>query len=467
MISLINNSGAMNGSRMLKINSRRKKENIEKLSSGFKINKAADDASGLAISEKMRRQIGGLTQGVRNVQDGVSMCQVADAALSEVHEMLNRISELSIKAANGTMSQSDREAVQDEVSMLTTEISRIGTTTTFNDIHIFDYANGEYMKQTLNMDLIRSPSAEKGYLSEAYYENGKYYPSASMDFSALTDETKIARLIGKSFSFTCSQSCPEAFTFTFVSRDGQQSRFLNPESKGDRVEHRYQIDLMGIESGSELLNTLFDFVKDNPATTLPASKDRVNVSHSNILIKKSDTMLVLRATTYDKNTVEEVLQHCEARYKNSKYGQADFAGIASASDEKITNVLSIHYGADGKDNMGFYIEKMNAVTLGLNDLKVTLVEECYNAINKAKEAMVAVSRQRSLIGAQQNRLESTIDNEDNVIENLTASESRIRDTDMAREVVRESTLNILEQAGYSILAQANQNNRNVLALFGG
>ena len=467
MISLINNSGAMNGNRMLKINSRRKKENIEKLSSGFKINRAADDASGLAISEKMRRQIGGLTQGVRNVQDGVSMCQVADAALSEVHEMLNRISELSIKAANGTMSKSDREAVQDEVSMLTTEISRIGTTTTFNDIHIFDYANGEYMKETLNMDLIRSPSAKKGYLSEAYFENGLYYPSASMDFSALTDESKIARLTGKSFSFTCSQNCPEAFTFTFVYKDGQQSKFLNPESKNQRVEHKYQIDLMGIESGSELLNTLFDFVKDNPATNDTSSGDRVNVSHSNILIKKSDAMLVLRATTYGKSTVEDVLKHCEANYKNSRNGQADFAGIASASDEKITNVLSIHYGADGKDNMGFYIEKMNAVTLGLNDLKVTLVEECYNAINKAKEAMVAVSRQRSLIGAQQNRLESTIDNEDNVIENLTASESRIRDTDMAREVVRESTLNILEQAGYSILAQANQNNRNVLALFGG
>lgn len=468
MISLIHNSGAMYGNRMLKTNSRKKIKTTEKLSSGFKINRAADDASGLAISEMMRRQIGGLTQGVRNVQDGVSMCQVADAALSEVHDMLNRINELSIKAANGTMSKSDREAVQEEVSMLTSEISRIGTTTTFNDIHIFDYANGEYMKQTLNMDLIRSPSAEKGYLSEAYYENGKYYPSASMDFSALTDESKIARLVGKSFSFTCSQSCPEAFTFTFVYKDGQQSRFLNPDSKGRPVEHRYQIDLMGIESGSELLNTLFDFVKDNPATNDTSSGDRVNVSHSNILVKKSDTMLVLRTDDYNaKNTAEAVFQHCEAKYKNSKYGQADFAGIANASDEKITNVLSIHYGADGKDNMGFYIEKMNAVTLGLNDLKVTLVEECYNAINKTKEAMVIVNRQRGLIGAEQNRLESTIDNEDNVVENLTASESRIRDTDMAREVVRESTLNILEQAGYSVLAQANQNNQKVLALFGG
>ncbi len=467
MAMRIRSQSAMNGNRQLKINSGNQRKTVEKLSSGFRINRAADDASGLAISEKMRRQIGGLTQGVRNVQDGVSLCQVADAALTEVHDMLNRISELSIKAANGTMSKSDRQAVQDEVSMLTMEISRIGTTTTFNDIHIFDYANGEYMKETLNMDLIRSPSAQKGYLSEAYYENGLYYPSASMDFSALTDASKIARLAGKSFSFTCSQSCPEAFTFTFVNRDGQQSRFLNPESKGNRVEHRYQIDLMGIETGEELLNTLFDFVNENPATDGKVSEDRVHVSHSNILIKKSNNMLVLRATTYGQDTVEKVLQHCEARYKNSQYGQADFAGIASASDERVTNVLSIHYGADGKDNMGLYIEKMNAVTLGLNDLKVTLVEECYSAINKAKEAMEAVSRQRSLIGAQQNRLESTIDNENNVIENLTASESRIRDADMAREVVRESTLHILEQAGYSVLAQANQENQSVLALFGG
>ena len=210
MAMRIRSQSAMNGNRQLKINSGNQRKTVEKLSSGFRINRAADDASGLAISEKMRRQIGGLTQGVRNVQDGVSLCQVADAALTEVHDMLNRISELSIKAANGTMSKSDRQAVQDEVSMLTMEISRIGTTTTFNDIHIFDYANGEYMKETLNMDLIRSPSAQKGYLSEAYYENGLYYPSASMDFSALTDASKIARLAGKSFSFTCSQSCPEA-----------------------------------------------------------------------------------------------------------------------------------------------------------------------------------------------------------------------------------------------------------------
>lgn len=466
MISLINNISAKNGERLLNHNFKTQQKSMEKLSSGYRINRAADDAAGLSISEKMRKQINGLSSGVRNVQDGVSLCQVADAALAEVHDMLNRISELSIKAANGTMSDSDRESVQDEVSMLITEISRIGSTTTFNDIHIFDYANGTKIRQSISMDLIRSPSASNGYLSEVYYKNGRYYPSASMDFSALTDGSKISRLSGKSFSFTCSASCPEAFTFTFVSKDGTQSRFLNPESKGLQVEHRYQIDIGGLGTGEELLNRLFDFVKDHPATFEKPSADSVKVSHSNILVKQNDTTLVLHSDL-GFQTKELALDHIQKNYTNSAYGQADFAGVANAASQKVTNVLSIHYGADAKDNMNFYIEQMNAMTLGIHDVRVTSVEDCFKAINKAKDATEIVNRQRSLIGAQQNRFESTIRNEDNVIENLTASESRIRDTDMAREIVKESLLNVLTQAGQSVLAQANLKNQNILALFNG
>lgn len=468
MISLRNNLAAMNGSRISNINSGRKAKAMEKLSSGFRINRAADDAAGLAISEKMRRQVRGLTVGVENVQDGVSICQVADGALAEVHDMLNRISELSIKAANGTMTQSDRMAVQAEVDKLKTEISRIGTSTTFNEIHIFDHANGENIRLNVNINLIRSPSASMGYLYEVYKEGNTYYPSASMDFSALRDSSQIRRLDGRSFSFTCSQSCAETFTFTFVDQDGGQSKFLNPESKGKQVEHKYQIDVMGIETGEDLLDRLFNFVKNNPATNVkPQANGGVNVSHSNVLIKTGDNTLVLRAVV-GYNTREEALKYCaDHRNGNSLYGRAEFAGITNATDEIVKNILPIHYGADAKDRMLLYIEKMNARTLGLNDLSVMGQKECFKAIDKTKEAMVIVNRQRSLIGAQQNRLESTIDNENNVIENLTASESRIRDTDMAREVVWESTLNILEQAGYSLLAQANQNNQSVLALFGG
>lgn len=465
MISINNNSLAMNANRQLNINHRQNTKAIEKLSSGFKINRAADDASGLSISEKMRKQIRGLTSGVRNTQDGVSLCQVADAALAEVHDMLNRITELSIKAANGTMSQSDRRAVQDEVSMLTTEISRIGITTTFNDIHIFDFANGVKKKEHFSRNLIQSPSAAVGYLSEIYKENGKYYASASMNFSALTSSAMIGRLNGKSFSFTCSQSCNESFEFTFIRGDGTKSAFLNPETKNKQVPHKYQIDIQGIENGVQLLNKLFDFVTQNPARTAQSTvKNGIMVSHSNVLIKTSDTTLVLRSTRAC-NTMQDVLNEFQ-RFKNSgKYGKADFAGIANSDDERVTNILSIQYGADSKDNLNLYIEVMNEKTLRLNGLRVTSVEECFDAIDRAKEAMETINRQRSNIGAHQNRLEHTIINENNVIENLTASESRIRDTDIAKEIVKQSLLNILEQAGESILAQANQNQQNTLHLF--
>ncbi len=464
MITFVKNVCAMNANRQLNTTYQQNAKSIEKLSSGFRINRAADDAAGLSISEKMRKQIRGLTMGVHNTQDGVSLCQVADAALAEVNDMLNRITELAIKAANGTMSQSDRKAVQDEVSMLSTEISRIGYTTTFNDIHIFDYANGVKKKENVDISLIRSPSAAVGYLSEVYAEGGRYYPSASMDFSALTNASQISRLNGRSFSFTCSQSCPEAFEFTFVRGNGSQSRFLNPETLDQSVPHKYQIDIRGIETGAQLLDTLFKFVKEHPArSNKQQSVNGVLVSHSNVLVKTDDTSLVLRATT-GYNTREQALQKCKS-FVGGLYGKADFSGVSNAQDQRVTNILSIHYGADSKDNVNLYIERMNEKTLGLNGIRVTSVDDCFDAIDRAKEAMETINRQRSNIGAHQNRLEHTIINEDNVIENLTASESRIRDTDMAKELVRQSLLNILEQAGQSVLTQANQNQQGALRLF--
>lgn len=465
MITLVNNLTAMNSGRMLDINCRKQAKSTEKLSSGFRINRAADDAAGLSISEKMRRQIRGLTTGVNNVQDGVSICQVADGALAEVHDMLNRINELSIQAANGTMAESDRLAVQDEVSRILAEISRIGASTTFNEIYIFARGSGEERQRKVDIDLIRSPSASEGYLYEVYREGNLYYPSASMDFSGLEDTSQINRLEGRSFSFTCSQSCPETFTFTFVNGDGTQSKFLNPESKGKSEEHKYQIDTMGTGSGAEVLDRLFDFVREHPATNeKPLQGGGVKVSHSNILIKTGDNTLVLRASI-GYGTREQALRYCESHKKsNSKYGKADFSKVANATDEIIENILHIHYGADARDIMRLRIEKMNTTALGLNDLSVRSQKECYKAINKITEAVKIINRQRELIGAQQNRLESTIDNENNVVENLSASESRIRDTDMAKEIVKNSVMNILTQAGQAVLAHTNQDRMGVLAL---
>ena len=137
MITIAHNLSAMNAQRQFGINTQSKTKSTEKLSSGYKINRAADDAAGLSISEKMRRQIRGLTQGVRNTQDGVSLCQVADGALAEVNDMLHRITELSVKSANGTNSEQDRQYIQEEINQILQEIDRIGDATEFNEIKIF------------------------------------------------------------------------------------------------------------------------------------------------------------------------------------------------------------------------------------------------------------------------------------------------------------------------------------------
>ena len=265
------NLTAMNSNRMLGITTGSQAKSTEKLSSGYKINRAADDAAGLAISEKMRRQMRGLTQASANAQDGISCVQTAEGALAEVHDMLQRMNELAVKSANGTETTADREYIDAEVQQLKKEISRVATTTTFNE--------------------------------------------------------------------------------------------------------------------QKLLNGSF------------------------------------------------------------------------------TN-KSLQVGAENDPNqmIAITIEEMSATGLDIQDVDVLEQSTALDAIETIKSALAEVSRQRSDLGAVQNRLEHTIKNLDNVVENTTSAESAIRDTDMATEMVRYSNNNILAQAGTSMLAQANQANQNVLSL---
>ena len=265
------NLRAMNSNRMLGVNSSTLSKSTEKLSSGYKINRAADDAAGLAISEKMRRQIRGLTQASANAQDGISCVQTAEGALNEVHDMLQRMNELTVKAANGTNESLDAKYIQDEIDQLVSEIDRVAQNTTFNEKSL---------------------------------------------------------LCGSEFS-----------------------------------------DGVNLQVGSE---------------------------KGHVINMKISSM--------------------------------------AASDLKI----------DG--------------------LTVSVISTAANQISVIKEAIKTVSTQRSALGAIQNRLEHTINNLDNVVENTTAAESRIRDTDMATEMVKYSNTQILAQAGQAMLAQSNQANQGVLSL---
>ncbi len=267
------NLTAMNSSRMLGLTTKTQAKSTEKLSSGYKVNRAADDAAGLAISEKMRRQIRGLTQASLNAQDGISAAQTAEGALNEVHDMLQRMNELAVKAANGTNQSEDQSYIQSEVNALISEINRVSETTTFNERNLLDGS------------------------------------------------------------------------FTGV----------------------------GLQVGSE--------------------------------------------------------------------------GTSA-------NGITMH------------ISGMSAGSIGASAVSVTAASSAKSSISVIKNALTSVNKMRSDIGAIQNRLEHTINNLDNVVENTTAAESQIRDTDMASEMVKYSNNQILAQAGQAMLAQANQANQGVLSLLG-
>ena len=263
------NMSAMNANRMLGVTGGTLSKSTEKLSSGYKINRAADDAAGLSISEKMRRQIRGLTQASLNAQDGISCVQTAEGALAEVEEMLQRMNELAVKAENGTLAEEDRGMIDDEIQQLISEIDRVASTTTFNEMNLLD---------------------------------------------------------------------------------------------------------------------------------------------------------------------------------------GNFTG------------KGLQVGAESGQHIDIDIEAMNAEGLSINDLSADTVSNAQTLNSKVKAAIKEVSRQRSSLGAVQNRLEHTIKNLDNVVENTTAAEASIRDTDMAEEMVEYSKNNILMQAGQSVLAQANQSTQGVLSL---
>ncbi len=284
------NLQAMNSNRMLNVNTQSQAKSTEKLSSGYQINRAADDAAGLAISEKMRRQIKGLTQASSNAQDGISMVQTAEGALNEVHDMLQRINQLAVKGENGTLTSADRSYIASEVQQLMSEIDRVQSTTTFNELNL------------LNGDMADGKGLQVGAEATQYIS----VTIAEMSVDALYGSTT----------------------------EGAQA-----------VTDFYTADFSG-----------------DPTTAMD--------------------------------------------------DQATFAGLNTAT----------------------------------------------------KAALTTVSKQRSDLGAVQNRLEHTINNLDNVVENTTSAESSIRDTDMATEMVRYANNNILQQAGQAMLAQANQANQGVLSL---
>lgn len=460
---LAHNLAAMNAQRQYNTVSSSKAKSTEKLSSGYRINRAADDAAGLAISEKMRRQIRGLNQGAANIGDGISLCRVADGALAEVNDILQRMNELAVKSANGTNSAQDRAYIQQEVNQLSAEINRIGVATSFNGIQIFDKSTIEKQVGTIT-ELVTSPSGKTGKLAEAYQgANGSYYPAASIDFSAVNADN-IDKLNGAYFSFVCPYGCQETFNITFKN-DGTGSSVTGQNSSS---YHKYDIDISGCTNGSDVVSAIYDYVSANRPSgadsggTLSAATGGVGVSHSSALVRNGNKLIVLSDSQFSS-------EQAAINYGTSlsgRNGEVDSSKLTSIMTPDPVFTIPIQCSGEKTDVEYVKTRLMNAEALSVDNLNVSTEEKAKSAIDNVKYGLNYIAEMRSNIGAQQNRLEHAQSINLNTAENTTAAESAIRDTDMAKEMVQYSLKNILEQAGVSMMTQANQMNQSVLSLLG-
>ena len=465
------NLSAMNANRMLGITTGSLAKSTEKLSSGYRVNRAADDAAGLAISEKMRKQIRGLDQASANAEDGISAVQTAEGALTEVHDMLQRMNELAVKAANGTMSTDDRQTVQDEVEQLLTEIDRVAETTKFNELYMLKGDTSDKTVKLSAKDAGLDGKLVTGANSATFtISTLKLGDSVSIGGKTYTigDATpkNVADSVAALTMATGSQVTLNGVQYTIVDTADEEDEAKNLITK-DTIEKRINGGkLTSVKFNGKTYNVITDNaggaadgIDDNESSIITADKayeymakelalaNNVGANKTQISINAKDNKQVIK----DKDTVQFVFNRAEATTKED----LNFS-LHVGADADMTNKISVKIASLDTTGLGI---------AGLNVKDKTGISATY-AIDSIADAIAKVSAQRSSLGAIQNRLEHTINNLDNVVENTTAAESQIRDTDMAEEMVKYSKNNILQQAGQSMLAQANQSNQGVLSLLG-
>jgi flagellin len=399
-IMIINhNMNAMNAHRNMAINTAASGKSMEKLSSGLRINRAGDDAAGLAISEKMRGQIRGLDQASRNGQDSISLIQTAEGALNETHSILQRMRELAVQSSNDTNTSTDRTALQDEMKQLTGEVNRIANTTEFNT------------KKLLNGDLEGVQDAKAGVLNnEATFTNG------NVDISAVANATQAA------------------------------------------ITDVIRINILDAGDGTNVTGM-----------TISVSSVLGNVAAGSVKISTGGIQISGAASTGAANA--DVSMNLTGAAGNLKSGDTITISLNSKAAAKTdsTKQVRAQIGANSGQELGIGINAMDSSSLGIQDtagnaLDITSQSKASGAITLVNNAIAKVSTERSKLGAFQNRLEHTINNLNTSSENLQASESRIRDVDMAKEMTEYSKNNILTQAAQAMLAQAKSAPEAVLQL---
>ena len=461
------NMQAANANRMLGITSGAQAKSTEKLSSGYKINRAADDAAGLTISEKMRKQIRGLDKASSNAQDGVSSVQTAEGALTEVHSMLQRMNELAVQSANGTNSSDDRQAIQDEVDQLTTEIDRVAETTKFNEIYLLKGDNSNtknvYMKgHDAGLKGTLTDGAKSATFTMDALQAGDKYTIAGKEYTIGSATTEVTALIDKANTDATADTANKTVDVNGKTYTITYNAAGNTIADADGTAITLDDLKKAVTGGSKVTygNTSLTAMTD-------ADTDGVDDDDSSIITKGvAETKIKAELLTANNiGTVDQAATVEDANTANGKTSYTINKGYATVAD---TLSFNLHVGADADmtNKITVDIDTMNSANLGIKGINVKDASgtEATYAIDAIADAVAKVSSQRSALGAVQNRLEHTIDNLDNISENTSSAESRIRDTDMAKEMVNYSKNNILAQAGQSMLAQANQSNQGVLSL---
>ncbi len=459
----------------------------------------------------MRKQIRGLDQHPRTQQDGISAVQTAEGALNEVQDMLQRMNELAVQAANGTNSTSDRQSIQDEIDQLATEIDRVSETTKFNEAY-----------------LLKGDSTAPKKFSFSYAEPSETGVPAEVDMTGDGDSTGTDTATQLTLEVTFDGDAPQAdqnalaialrdqgyFISKEIVDDGTGNGTPNPAERYDlklngEVAKNYTVNVTDPASGTfEIMNAKGTKVADvtvNGGTVEANDAGDVGKCQSAVITARTVTMAAVDGSNavqqyYDKDgnaiSANALKDYFTARDDDGtvvtyvKAGKqlydavgkvVDMATLSGNVNGNTNDVvatqnlvgdlkLKLHVGADATSNnqITINLQAMSARGLGVNGLKVDGSDDtnARNAIETIKSALSTVSAQRSELGAVQNRLEHTIANLDNIVENTTSAESAIRDTDMAEEMVKYSKSNILAQAGQSMLAQANQSNQGVLSLLG-
>ena len=467
------NLTAMNSNRMLGLTTASQAKSTEKLSSGYKINRAADDAAGLSISEKMRKQIRGLTQASSNAQDGISAVQTAEGALTEVHDMLQRMNELAVKASNGTNSEDDRSYIQNEIDQLVTEIDRVSTTTKFNETYLLQGNARGTVSATPADQTVDSKLADVKLNAAA----GSELVAGDVVLGKVTAEVENNR--GGALIGNLSGSVLNALN---NAADGTITITQKTDAATNKLVDQYEV-----KDGNDVKATLTQAQLKEMGVNITAGT--ANAGEMTIQLKwnqteQKDLQAGLSIKADAANTTAAKLQA-----SHLKVGDEVKVTIKAEQDATTGNTVtklkaydnayvpdalnvSLHVGADSSNDnkIEMSIESMSSKSLGLvNEDGRLLVDgkdstNADKAIDTIAQAIQKVSTQRSALGAVQNRLEHTVNNLDNVVENTTSAESQIRDTDMATEMVKYSNNNILSQAGQAMLAQANQSNQGVLSL---